>query len=159
MLTQEKTEWVLPILNPIPGIPLAPASPTSVLEEMRYSVVRFTTSTNRVSMKKILFSLAAGTLIFLPSAVLAATLTNPLGTTNIRTVIGRLITSLLGVTGSIALLMFVYGGFLWLISAGVPDKVKKGKEVMKWAVLGLVVIVGAYTIVRAVVTALESGTI
>lgn len=85
---------------------------------------------------------------------------NPLGKdADVTTVIGRLITSILGITGSIALLMFVYGGFLWLISAGNPDMVKKGKEVMKWAVLGLVVIVLAYTIVRAIVTALESGTI
>ena len=96
---------------------------------------------------------------FLPTTVLAAELTNPLGTTNITTVIGRLITSILGVTGSIALLMFVYGGFLWLISAGDPKMVTKGKEVMKWAILGLVVIVGAYTIVRAIVSALESGTL
>lgn len=89
----------------------------------------------------------------------AAELSNPLATTNINEVFGRLIQAILGITGSIALLMFVYGGFLWLISAGEADKVKKGKEVMKWSVLGLVVIIGAYTIVRAVVTALESGTI
>lgn len=109
-------------------------------------------------MNKIFFSLLCAFLLF-PTSISAATLTNPLGTTNVRTVIGRLISSILGVTGSIALLMFVYGGFLWLISAGEADKVKKGKEVMKWAVLGLVVIVGAYTIVRAIVSALESGTI
>ena len=110
-------------------------------------------------MRNLFFFLAAGILAILPKTLLAATLTNPLGTTNIRTVMGRLITAMLGVTGSIALLMFVYGGFLWLISAGDANKVKKGKEVMQWAVLGLVVIVLAYTIVRAVVTALESGTI
>lgn len=96
--------------------------------------------------------------LLLPASVSAATLTNPLGTTNVREVIGRLISAILGVTGSIALLMFIYGGFLWLISAG-GDNIKKGKEVMKWAALGLVVIVGAYTIVRAIVSALESGTV
>ncbi|MBI4257117.1 hypothetical protein HY626_03635 [Candidatus Uhrbacteria bacterium] len=99
-----------------------------------------------------------------PHLLQAAKLINPLdptgsGNITITTIIGRLIQTVLGVTGSIALLMFVYGGFLWLISAGEPDKVKKGKEVMKWAILGLVVIVGAYTIVRAIVSALESGII
>lgn len=98
-------------------------------------------------------------LLFLASPASAAELVNPLSTTNINEVFGRLIQAMLGVTGSIALLMFVYGGFLWLISGGEADKVKKGKEVMKWSILGLVVIIGAYTIVRAVVTALESGTI
>lgn len=113
---------------------------------------------------KTLFSLISLLLISHPNILRAAELYNPLdptstGTVTIDTIIGRLITSLLGVTGSIALLMFVYGGFLWLISAGEPDKVKKGKEVMKWAILGLVVIVGAYVIVSTIVTALESGTV
>lgn len=109
---------------------------------------------------KTLFSLISLLLISRPSLLRAAELYNPLGKdATITTVIGRLITSLLGVTGSIALLMFVYGGFLWLISAGEAERVKKGKEVMKWAILGLVVIIGAYTIVSAIVTALESGTL
>lgn len=100
----------------------------------------------------------------MPKNLWAAELINPLdpsgtGDVTIATIIGRLISTVLGVTGSVALLMFVYGGFLWLISAGEPEKVKKGKEVMKWAVFGLVIIVLAYTIVRAIVTALESGTI
>ncbi|MCR4313975.1 MAG: pilin [Candidatus Uhrbacteria bacterium] len=115
-------------------------------------------------MKPILSSLFAFILALSPRLLFAATLYNPLDpdntkTVTVSTIIGRLISTILGVTGSIALLMFVYGGFLWLISAGVPDRVKKGKEVMKWAVLGLVIIVGAYTIVRAIVSALESGTI
>ncbi len=100
-----------------------------------------------------------GLLLTLPANLSAATLDNPLQTTDIRDVIGRLIQAVLGVTGSIALFMFVYGGFLWLISGGEADKVKKGKDVMKWAILGLVVIVGAYTIVRTIITALESGTV
>ncbi|KKW32635.1 MAG: hypothetical protein UY76_C0021G0006 [Candidatus Uhrbacteria bacterium GW2011_GWA2_52_8d] len=98
-------------------------------------------------------------LLLTPTSVIAAELTNPLGTTDIRTVIGRLIQAILGITGAVALLMFIYGGFLWLISAGESKKVEKGKDVMKWAILGIAVIVGAYTIVSTIVTALESGTI
>ena len=97
--------------------------------------------------------------IFLPRISLAAELTNQLKTTDISTVIGRLIQSVLGITGSVALLMFVYGGFLWLISMGKPENVKKGIEVMKWAAFGMAIIVGAYTIVHAIVSALESGTL
>lgn len=121
-------------------------------------------------MRFFIYSVISFLLLHLPTVAFAEENTevnrlyNPLDPTNvgdvtITTIIGRLITSILGITGSIALLMFIYGGFLWLISAGEPDKVKKGKDVMKWAILGLVVIVGAYTIVRAIVTALESGTI
>ena len=90
---------------------------------------------------------------------LAAELTNPLGTTDIRVVIARIIQAILGVTGAIALLMFIYGGFCWLISAGRPEEIKKGKEIIKYATLGLAVIVGASMIVKTIVSALESGTV
>lgn len=105
------------------------------------------------------FFVATAFLLTWPASALAAVLSNPLGTTSIQVIIGRLIRAMLGVTGSIALLMFIWGGFLWLISAGEPEKVKKGKDAMKWATLGLVVIMGAYMIVNTIITALESGTI
>lgn len=108
-------------------------------------------------MKKKSFLLLASILSFLPSISHAA-LSNPLGTTSVQTVVARIINAILGVTGSIALLMFIYGGFLFLISGG-GENVKKGKEVMKWAVIGLAVIIGAYMLVSTVVTALESGTV
>ena len=109
-------------------------------------------------LRRRLFAVAAIALVW-PASALAAVLSNPLGTTSIQVIIGRLIRAMLGVTGSIALLMFIWGGFLWLISAGEPEKVKKGKDAMKWATFGLVVIVGAYMIVNTIVKALESGTI
>lgn len=80
-------------------------------------------------------------------------LINPLGegtTTNI--LIGRIINALLGIVGSIALLMFVYGGFMWLTSGGAEDKIKKGKETLVWASLGLVIIFSAYALLNFVLT-------
>ncbi|MEK9152812.1 MAG: hypothetical protein AAB692_05610, partial [Patescibacteria group bacterium] len=59
------------------------------------------------------------------------------------------ITILTGISGSIALLMFVYGGFLWLTSAGNEEQVTKGKNVFTWSTIGLVVIFMAYAIVSA----------
>lgn len=94
-----------------------------------------------------------------PHVSLAAELTNPLYTTDIRNVIGRIIQAILGVTGAVALLMFVYGGFLWLISGGENEKVKKGKATITWAVLGLAVIIGAYMLVSTIISALEKGVV
>lgn len=54
--------------------------------------------------------------------------------------IGRVV---FGISGSFALLMFVIGGFMYLSSAGADDKVKKGKEYIKNAVIGLVIILTA----------------
>jgi len=49
-----------------------------------------------------------------------------------------------GISGSVALLIFVYGGFLTLVS-GFSDQVKKGKEMIKNAIIGLIIImVAAY---------------
>lgn len=102
----------------------------------------------------------------LPTKILAAedalnksTLHNPLGTSDIRFVIGRIIRALLGFSGAIALLMFVLGGFYWLTSAGKPEQIKKGKDTLIWAVIGLVVIFSAYMLVGLVIDALQKGTV
>lgn len=86
------------------------------------------------------------------------TLPNPLGgTTDIRTIIGRVIKAALGISGSIALLMFVWGGMLWLTSGGSPERIKKGKDAIVWAVLGLVLIFGSYAILNFVLGAILSA--
>src|SRR3989338_3590357 len=113
--------------------------------------------------KKIIFSILIAITItaLLPAVVLAATkstyLTNQHGTTDAPKLIGRIIKASLGVVGSVALLMFIYGGFLWLTSAGSPDKITKGKNVIVWAVIGLVVIFLSYTMVDFVINKALGG--
>jgi type IV secretory pathway VirB2 component (pilin) len=102
-----------------------------------------------------LVSLVTSVTLVTPLSLLAAELTNPLGTTDIRVIVARVIQAILGVTGSVALLVFIYGGFMYLISAGDPDKVKKGKNALLYGVIGLAIIVGAYMLVKTVVSALE----
>jgi hypothetical protein len=55
-------------------------------------------------------------------------------------VFGNIANLIIGVTGSIALLMFVWGGFLMITAAGAEDKIKKGKEVLKTALIGIAII-------------------
>lgn len=80
-------------------------------------------------------------------------LSNPLGTdknmADPNYVIGKIINSVLGVVGTIALAMFIYGGFRWMTSGG-GDGVKAGKETIVWATFGLIVIFMAYAIVNFV---------
>lgn len=79
-------------------------------------------------------------------------LTNPLGaSTTIPILIGKVISSVLGVVGSLALIMFVYGGFIWMTASGNEQSVTKGKNIIIWATLGLVVIFSAYALVRFVI--------
>lgn len=70
--------------------------------------------------------------------------------------VGTVLRAVLGLTGSIALLMFVYGGFLWLTSGGSPDKIKKAQGILVWATLGLTLIFASYAIVDKILLTFAS---
>ncbi len=80
-------------------------------------------------------------------------LDNPLGkeVNDPNVLIGQVINSIFGVVGSLALIMFIYGGLIWMTSAGSQDKIKKGKDIIVWSVIGLAVIFSAYALVRFVI--------
>lgn len=71
---------------------------------------------------------------------------------NAQSLIGRIITAIMGVVGSIALLMFVYGGLTWMTSSGSQEKVKKGRDIILWSSVGLVVVFMAYALTKFVIT-------
>jgi len=72
-------------------------------------------------------------------------------------IIGRVINAVLGIVGSLALLMFVYGGLLWMTAGGRDEKITQGKNIIIWATLGLVVIFASYAIVKLLLTSLTGG--
>lgn len=67
---------------------------------------------------------------------------------------GRIIKTILGIVGVLALLMFIYGGILWMTSGGSAEKIKKGKDTIVWAVIGLAFIFFSYTILEFILKAL-----
>ena len=94
-----------------------------------------------------------------PGGSAPITLANPFGATlTPQTLIGKIISAALGIVGSLALLMFIYGGFTWMTSAGSPDKVTKGKGIMVWAAIGLAVIFSSYALVKFVIDGLMKTT-
>lgn len=52
-----------------------------------------------------------------------------------------LLTFAIGLGGAIALLLMLYGFFILATSAGIPDKVKAGKEIITSAIAGLLFII------------------
>lgn len=78
----------------------------------------------------------------------------PLETCTLQLIIGRAIKAILGIIGSIALVMFIWGGFQILTAGGSADQVKKGKETLLWATIGLLVIFLSYALVSAVIKAI-----
>ena len=86
-------------------------------------------------------------------------LQNPLGDfDDPRMIIGNVIRALLGVVGSLALGVFILGGFTWVTSAGNEEKVKKGKDMVMWAAFGLAMIFMSYALVTFVIGALVGST-
>lgn len=82
----------------------------------------------------------------------AAKLDNPLGpkADNLAVIYGRVIYAFLGLSGAVALIMFIIGGFTWMTAAGNEEKVTKGKQTLLWAVLGLIVIFSSYAILKTI---------
>jgi len=55
---------------------------------------------------------------------------------------------ILGIVGSLALLMFVIGGFMFLISGGNSKTVETGKNIIIGAVIGLIIVFCSYMIIK-----------
>jgi len=69
-------------------------------------------------------------------------------------VIGSIIGYALSFIGIIFMVLVLYGGYLWMTSFGNEQKVEKAKELIIGAVIGLVIIVAAYTITTFVVNSI-----
>jgi len=67
---------------------------------------------------------------------------------DILSIILRIFLILLGV---IFITLVVFGGELWLTSKGNPDQIKKAKEILSSAVIGLIIVMGGYAISFAVI--------
>lgn len=75
---------------------------------------------------------------------------NPLGTTDLNTVINRIIKTALGFVGALFLAMFVYAGVLYMTAGGDAKKVDSAKKTMLNAVFGILIIAMAYTIISLI---------
>jgi len=81
-------------------------------------------------------------------------LPNPISAKTVPELISNILKAGMGIVGALALLVFIYGGFIWLTSGGDSGKVSAGKEAMKWAAVGLLVIFTSYGLVSFVFSAI-----
>lgn len=72
---------------------------------------------------------------------------NITGKQGVRELIGRIIKTGMGVIGSIALIMFVFGGFMWMTARGNSEQVSRSLRILSWATLGIIVILSSYVLV------------
>lgn len=83
----------------------------------------------------------------LPTSAELSSKLNPLGSFTPQELVGRVIKSVLGILGSIALVIFLYGGITWMTSMGSSEKIQKALSTIVWGALGVIVILASYSIV------------
>ena len=67
-----------------------------------------------------------------------------------REVAARIINVALGFLGIIAVVLVLYGGFMWMTAAGNEERVTKAKQILTAALIGLVIIIMAWGLTRFV---------
>ena len=73
-----------------------------------------------------------------------------------RTAITTIVNYLLFFLGLLATIMVIYGGFLYITSGGDDAGAEKGKKILMYAAIGLIVVLVSYALVN---TLLASGSV
>jgi len=74
-------------------------------------------------------------------------------------IIGNLINYLLTLLGIVFVGLILYGGFQWMTAGGNEEKIKKAKTTLTRAIIGLVIVLAAYSITWFVVNSLINATL
>lgn len=70
---------------------------------------------------------------------------------DIRTTVSRIIVVVLGFLGVIFIVLAVYAGFLYMTAAGNEEKTTKALDMLRNAVIGLIIVLMAWAITRATI--------
>ena len=72
------------------------------------------------------------------------------GGLSISTLVNTLLDYLFPIAGLIALIFIIQGGYMWIVSAGDPARVKQAQGTLTWAVIGLIFILIIFSVLRVV---------
>jgi len=81
-----------------------------------------------------------------------------LGNQDLKTGISNVIQILLGFLGIIAVIIILWGGFIWMTAMGDEGKVEKAKKLIIAGVIGIVIILAAYSIASFVIGQIGNAT-
>lgn len=76
---------------------------------------------------------------------------------DLKVAIVRIIQIILGFLGLVAVIIILYGGYVYMTAAGDPKKTEKAKKILIDAIIGLIIILAAFTIVSFIIRALGGG--
>lgn len=78
----------------------------------------------------------------------------PTAQQSIGLIVGSVILTSLGLLGVIFVVLLTYGGFLWLTSAGEEEKAKKARDLIVNSLIGILIVIAAYSIAYFVLSRL-----
>ncbi len=76
-------------------------------------------------------------------------------TLDVPQLIGQILSTVLGFTGTIFFILVVWSGILWMTAGGSQENIKKAQDILKAAIVGLIIVLSAYAITRFVGTSLQ----
>lgn len=80
------------------------------------------------------------------------------GAQDLRVTIANIIRVALGLLGIVALVIVIYGGFVYMTSGGSEDKVAQGKKILINGAIGLGIIMASFAITQFVISRLSDAT-
>ena len=87
--------------------------------------------------------------------VAVTSIMNPAST--IGGVMAVVIKAFLSILGILFLVLVILGGFYWMTAGGDEQKMTKAKDILKKAIIGLIIIVSSYAITAFVFKALDDA--
>lgn len=72
---------------------------------------------------------------------------------NVETITGRIVRGAAGAVGTLFFVLMIYGGYLWMTARGSEEQVTKARNIIIAAIIGLVIVVGAYAATTFIVRA------
>ena len=81
-----------------------------------------------------------------------------LGSTDIRVTVVRIINTVLGLLGIIAVGIVLYGGFVYMTAGGDDTKISTAKKILTNGIIGLVIILSSFAITKFVLNKLAEAT-
>ncbi len=81
-----------------------------------------------------------------------------LGTRDLRDIAISIVNIVLGFLGIAAVIMILYGGYIWMTAAGNAEKIERAKKTLIGAVIGLAIVISAFAIVNFAINKLLEAT-
>lgn len=81
-----------------------------------------------------------------------------LGTKDPAYIVFTIINTALLFLGMITVILVIVAGFKWLTAAGEEEKITKAKDILKGAIMGLVIVMASYGLAQYIFTAIRFST-